>query len=206
MPALARSPKTRAKSRKPAPRASAKRAMDPAIDPAKEFPALAELIGYLQGLTHRADLNVLTEILSTANITLKDIKKAAVFGKKGYRRNCIASSPWFELLVLTWRSGHCTPIHDHRGVSCAFKVIHGVGREIRFEVTESRLICPTNTEHMQPGYVCAAADDAIHQVANMQKPGHDLVTLHIYSPRIKKMHTFDFKTSAGAEVGDVYAR
>lgn len=198
--AVAKRPAVR---RKPAKRA-VKPAMAPEPDPIAAFPRLAELISYLQSLNHRADLEVLSTLLENLDITVKDIKRAVVFGQKGYRRNCIASSEWFELLALTWRSGHCTPIHDHRGVSCAFKVIQGVGTEIRFEVTPSGLVCPCGTVQMQPGYVCSAEDAAIHQVANMQAAGHDLVTLHIYSPKIRKMHTYDFKTSAGAEVGNVY--
>ena len=39
----------------------------------------------------------------------------------------------------------------------------------------------------------------IHQVANMQAPGRDVVTLHIYSPPIVKMNTYCFATSEGAE-------
>jgi hypothetical protein len=38
----------------------------------------------------------------------------------------------------------------------------------------------------------------------MQAPGLDLVTLHIYSPPIRKMSTYEFKTSAGAECADKY--
>ena len=194
----------RGAAKQPAP--ARKSAMAQAPDPIGTFPKLAELITYLQSLTHRADLEVLSTLLENLDITAKDLKPAVVYGQRGYRRNCIASSDWFELLCLTWRSGHCTPIHDHRGVSCAFKVIHGVGTEIRFEVTPSGLICPCGTVQMQPGYVCADEDAAIHQVANMQQAGNDLITLHMYSPKIKKMNTFEFKTSAGAEVGDVYGK
>ncbi|QYO64773.1 cysteine dioxygenase family protein [Leptolyngbya sp. 7M] len=107
----------------------------------------------------------------------------------------------YELLALCWRSGHCTPIHDHRGVSCAFRVIHGTGTEIRFQMTPSGMVCPVQTNAMAPGYVCAAEDDDIHQVANMQAPGEDLVTLHIYSPPISKMHTYTFCVSDGADTG-----
>lgn len=168
------------------------------------FPKLAGLIVYLQGLKGRADLTVLAKMLGQLSLTRDDLKPACQFGIKSYRRNVIASSPWFELLALTWRSGHCTPIHDHRGVSCAFRVVHGVGTEIRFKQTASGLVCPVETTEMQPGYVCAAEDADIHQVANMQARGQDLITLHIYSPRIKKMHTYTYACSTGSEGTSVY--
>lgn len=170
----------------------------------KAFPKLAKLIGYLGSLSSRADLSVLTGLLSEVNITRQDILPACIFGTGGYRRNTIAESPWFELLALCWRSGHCTPIHDHAGVSCAFRVIEGTGTEIRFTMTPSGLICPAATIPMAPGYVCAAADADIHQVANMQPPGVDLITLHIYSPPINKMKTYKFATSEGAECAGKY--
>ena len=87
---------------------------------ATEFPKLAELIAYLDGLQGRADLATLRDILTRLDISREDILPACVFGQKGYRRNTICRSDWYELLANCWHSGHCTPIHDHRGVSCAF--------------------------------------------------------------------------------------
>jgi cysteine dioxygenase len=174
------------------------------VPAAERFPKLAELIGYLQGLDRRADLKVLGQLLGKLRVTRADIEPACVFGVAGYRRNVIASSPHCELLALTWRSGHCTPIHNHKGVSCAFRVVHGTGTEVRFVRTPSGLACPVGSVQMAPGYVCAAEEADIHQVANHQAPGKDLVTLHIYSPRIKKMNTYEFRVSAGAEGCDSY--
>ena len=168
-------------------------------DPHQRFPKLASFIDYLLALKGRADLSVLSSHLTALNIGPADLGPACIFGTNGYRRNVIAASEHFELLALTWRSGHCTPIHDHRGVSCAFRVIQGEGTEIRFEVTPSGLVCPVAAIKMPPGYVCAADDADIHQVANMQGEGQDLVTLHCYTPRITKMNTYQFRTSLGAE-------
>ena len=153
------------------------------------------------------DLNllwVLQAVLTEANVTRADLECVCQFGTKGYRRNTIACSDHFELLALTWRSGHCTPIHDHAGVSCAFRVVQGTGTEIRFKVMPSGTICPVSATPMPPGYICSADEEDIHQVANMQAPGEDLVTLHIYSPRIKKMKTYQFSTSEGAENCQAY--
>ena len=181
------------------------RAAEAAADsPAARFPKLAGLIAYLDTVTGRVDLAALSRMLTELRATRQDIEPACCFGVKGYRRNTISESPHYELLSLCWRSGHCTPIHDHRGVSCAFKVIEGTGTEIRFRVTDSGLVCPTAATSMPPGYLCAADDADIHQVANMQAPGLDLVTLHIYSPPIRRMNTYEFKTSAGAECCEKY--
>ena len=78
------------------------------------------------------------------------------------------------------------------------------GAKKRFRLTASGLICPAGTMEMPPGYICAAQDSDIHQVANMQAGGLDLVTLHIYSPPIHHMHTYRFATSDGAEGCEKY--
>lgn len=156
------------------------------------FPKLAPLVSYLDSLDGRADLAVLDRLLHELDVTRADIAGACQFGQKGYKRNTIKRTEWYELLALCWRSGDCTPIHDHRGVSCAFRVVQGTGTEIRFQPSPAGLICPVQTVAMPPGYVCSAADADIHQVANMQPPGQELVTLHIYSPPIQKMGTYDF--------------
>lgn len=168
------------------------------------LPKLSGILDYLEGLDRRAELPILEECLRELAVTRADIACACKFGERTYKRNTIGRSPWYELVALCWRSGDCTPIHDHRGVSCAFKVIEGVGTEIRFEATPAGLICPVQTVRMAAGYVCAAADEDIHQVCNMQAPGSDLITLHAYSPPISKMGTYEFATPS-VEARGLYA-
>lgn len=157
-------------------------------------PVLREVVDYLMGLRRRADLRVLEQLLRSAPVTREDVAPFLKFGARGYLRNVVRRTEHFELLMLCWRSGHCTPIHDHRGSSCAFKVVCGTGTEVRFSTTPSGLIVPVATHSMEPGYVCSAEDDDIHQIANMQAPGIDLVTMHIYTPPIRKMNTYSFMT------------
>jgi cysteine dioxygenase len=165
---------------------------------------LAPIVKYLDSLTGRADLDVLSRMLGSLSITLEDIRSNCIFGQKGYKRNTISKSEWYELLALCWHSGDRTPIHDHQGVSCAFKVVHGTGTEVRFQPTPSGLICPVSATEMQPGYICTALDADIHEVANFQAPGQDLVTVHIYSPPIKKMNVYEFACPMPEECQDAY--
>ncbi len=164
----------------------------PCTPPAERYPKLAELISYLDSLGTRVNLGVLDRLLSGLDVTRADIEPACIFGTKAYRRNTISRGDCYELLALCWRSGHVTPIHDHQGSSCAFRVIEGRGTEIRYRMSPAGIVCPVAAVEMPPGYVCAAHDDDIHQVANLQPAGTDLITLHIYSPPIRSMHTYEF--------------
>ncbi len=153
-------------------------------------PELAKIVDYLESLGERADLETLHELLKQVDVSREDFGCACRFGTKAYKRNTVARGEWFELVCLCWSSGHCTPIHDHEGSSCAFRVIEGQGTEIRFAMTDSGLVMPVETNLMDPGYICTADDGAIHQIANLQAPGIDLITLHVYTPALSGINTY----------------
>lgn len=163
------------------------------------FPKLRALIEYLDSLTERADLKVLDRLLSELEITAEDLRPALRFSLERYRRNTIRETDRYELVALCWKSGQRTPIHNHRESSCAFRVVEGDATETRFDRTPSGLICPALTRTLRPGHVCAAEDDDVHQVANAMPDGRELVTLHIYSPPLRRFHryTLDSPTPEG---------
>jgi hypothetical protein len=49
-------------------------------DPAAMFPKLAELIGYLDSIDHRADLATLQQLLTKLDVTRCDIASTCIFG------------------------------------------------------------------------------------------------------------------------------
>ncbi len=157
-------------------------ASPPAVSKANG-PKLAGLVAQLDQLDRLADLGNLYRLLEELEVTRDDLGPYAVFEPDRYQRNRISASDWYEFVCLCWLSGQRTPIHDHAGSSCAFRVIVGVATETRFERTSSGLVCPLWTRQHQPGYVCASEEADIHQVANTQPAGEELITLHIYSPQ-----------------------
>jgi cysteine dioxygenase len=165
---------------------------------ADRFPKLGSLLRYLDSLSARADLAVLRTLLGELRIARADLTAACHFCEEHYQRNTIKESPWYELVCLCWRSGQRTPIHDHRGSSCAFRVIDGTAMESRFELTASGLLRSTGSQDLTPGFICASHDADIHQVLNAQPAGRDVITLHIYSPPLRsfRKYTLDSPTTA----------
>ncbi len=53
---------------------------------------------------------------------------------------------------------------------------------------------PTSSEHQSAGYVCASSETDIHQVANIQGEGSELINLHIYSPRLRDFNLYSMDT------------
>ncbi|MCH8344041.1 MAG: cysteine dioxygenase family protein [Planctomycetes bacterium] len=180
--------------------------MNPATTPKAtrgSFPKLRPLLEYLDMLGTRADLATLSRLLADLDLTRDDLAPACVFGEHGYRRNRVKETDWYELVCLCWRSGQRTPIHDHAGSSCAFCVIEGVATVTSFERSPSGLIYPASTEHHDPGYVCASREADIHQVANIQPAGEDLINLHIYSPQLRNFNVYSLDTMRADEPGTV---
>ncbi len=178
--------------------------MNPSTAPTvTRFPKLQALLGYLDGLDGRADLATLRRLLGELDASAAELTPACRFNNEAYQRNLIRETRFYELVCLCWRSGQRTPIHDHAGSSCAFRVIAGVATETRFLRSPSGLVYPGSTAHRQPGYICASREDDIHQVANTQTAGRDLVTLHIYSPPLRNFNVYSLDTRSAQAPGTV---
>lgn len=151
---------------------------------------LAPLIAYLDGLSSRAPAEQVEARMRDADVSLDDVSEFVRFGERNYLRNLMKDGPWYHLLVMCWRSGQRSPIHNHDRSTCGLRVLAGVVTETSFEVTPSGLVKAVSSEDLDEGGVVVTQDSLIHQVSNLQEAGQDLVTLHVYSPPLLRMDTF----------------
>ena len=151
---------------------------------------LEPLITYLDGLTARAPVEQVEARMRDAEVTLDDVSEFVRFGERNYLRNLMKDGSWYHLLVMCWRSGQRSPIHNHDRSTCGLRVLTGVATETSFEVTPSGLVKAVSSEDLHDGGVVVTQDSLIHQVSNLQEPGKDLVTLHVYSPPLLRMDTY----------------
>jgi cysteine dioxygenase len=167
---------------------------------------LTDFFADLDGFTERISLDYLTRRLSKLEISLNDVRGHLQFGNKTYRRNLIHQGPSYQALVLCWRSGQRSPIHDHRGSSCGVRVLSGLAIETLFEQTKDGWIYATESLELSKNQVCGSEDSDIHQVSNLCPQGEDLVTLHVYSPALLVMGTYSLTDATQVEFSDpVYA-
>jgi cysteine dioxygenase len=148
--------------------------------------ALAELDNY----TGRIPLAVLGDWLARTELTLAEVRPFLRFSAEHYLRNLIYAGPAYQALVLCWRSGQRSPIHDHTGSSCGVKVIHGVATETNFAAGPNGMVYALSSRHLPAGSTCASQDSDMHQMSNLQPEGTDLITLHIYSPALVYMNMY----------------
>lgn len=152
--------------------------------------ALADLVTYLDGLEQRASVADLRQRLEGLELSIDDVAEYVEFAEERYTRNLVCDGPLYHVLVICWRSGQRSPIHNHAGSTCGMKVLRGTVTETKFETTPSELLKPiTSFDHLD-GSVSVSQDADVHQVSNLQAAGQDLVTLHIYSPPLLRMQTF----------------
>jgi cysteine dioxygenase len=135
-------------------------------------------------------------------LTAEDVASYLTFRPERYVRNRLHDGPLYQALVLCWRNGQRSPIHNHRGSHCGVKVLRGVATETLFARAPNGLVVPTASRDLPPGHTCASADEDVHQVSNLQAGGADLVTLHVYSPPLLRMEVFSLDSPAVREWDD----
>lgn len=150
----------------------------------------------------RIPLPVLIAGLKRLRVDFAAVEKFALFSPDRYRRNLMRAGPAYHALVLCWRSGQRSPIHDHRGSSCAVRIIRGEATETVFALTEQGHVYPSRTRQLPEGFMCATQDQDIHQLSNLQPAHTDLITLHLYSPPLLIMGQYSLTDSAVEEFRD----
>lgn len=145
---------------------------------------LVKMIRHMDGLTEAATTEHMADLISRANVTRQDLINACKFSDKTYARNTLAKSDWYQLLVICWRYGQGSPIHDHEGSNCAVRIVDGIATETMFEDLGNGLVEPVCTRELNADELCTANDRDIHVIENRQ-PDKELITLHLYSPPLQ---------------------
>ncbi|MEM1249629.1 MAG: cysteine dioxygenase family protein [Acidobacteriota bacterium] len=152
---------------------------------------LQALFARLDVFEERIPLSTLRRELESLVVSVEDLATACCFADDRYVRNRLHVGPAYEALLVCWRPGQESPVHDHAGSSCAFRVLGGDADEVVFTPEDGAFerLVPESDRRLPAGFVCAAQDADIHQVRN-HRSGLDLVTLHIYSPALTSMQIY----------------
>ena len=151
---------------------------------------LGEVAEMIHNLNAVPDLDDVKAWFSALLLRQRDYDAYRLFSKRKYARNLIARSSYAELLMLCWRSGQRTPIHDHGGSIGVVMVAEGCLTETMYERTPEGRVRPYNTNRWSPGAITGADVPDIHCLMNLQPEGRDLVTLHCYAPPLSVLNTF----------------
>lgn len=164
--------------------------------------SVVHLFTDLDHITGQLPLPVILNWLKESDLTTERLRDYLVFGRERYVRNLLHDGPSYQALVLCWRNGQRSPIHNHRGSNCGVKVLRGVATETAFKRAPNGLMYAVGSRDLPMGHLCASADEDVHQVSNLQAAGADLVTLHIYSPPLLRMEMFSLDSPVVHEWDD----
>ena len=167
-----------------------KKPSDPAIS--FSFKELAEELGAQQSVPSLAELYALVE---RTRISETELQPYLGFKAGNYCRHRVMRNEFVEMLVLCWKPGQRTPIHDHNGSHGAVFVHEGIMWETTFNYdAEAGLAYKAHRELRDGGLTGSELPD-IHQLGNPDVSGQDLITIHIYAPPLGVLKTYKLGSS-----------
>src|SRR5882724_3006840 len=173
------------------------------------IPSLRALIDVINNLPlEERTGDKLRQLVQRTHISETEIEKCMVFSNEGYARNLFYKNSDFEVLVMCWKSGQKSPIHDHDTCLSVEKVFSG-----NLAFTAFHRVYETADEIYQgetytgvPGDVADVAAGDIHLLDNPREFGSDAITVHFYFPPLKQMKCFNLedKTADWRKLGYLY--
>lgn len=152
---------------------------------------LAGLVERLARAGARPSFDELNALLAGVEVGADELRPYVSFKEGTYARHRVHLGEHAELLVLCWRPGQRTPIHDHAGSFGAVRVLRGVMWETLFEMGgDDDGLRYGSAREWTPGHVTGADVPDIHQLGNPDVSGQDLVTLHLYSPPLASLNVY----------------
>ena len=152
--------------------------------------SLADLIETLNAQTDAPSLKQLYNWLKNARISEAELRPYHGFKDRTYWRHLVCRNEVVEMLVLCWKPGQRTVIHDHNGSCGAVLVQQGVLWETTFNFDEQHGLRYKSVNEHQPGAVTGADVPDIHQLGNPDVSEQNLITIHVYSPPLGVLHTY----------------
>lgn len=152
--------------------------------------SLSDLAAALSGLQTPPTFAELQSLLDRAEVGDAELRPYVKFRPGTYVRTRVLRNEHAELLVLCWKPGHYTSIHDHNGSYSVIRVLRGRMRETLYDFDPTRGLCEGESHAWEPGHVTVADIPDIHRIGNADGGGEDLVTLHCYSPPFDVIRTY----------------
>ena len=177
--------------------------------PAEDQPAcrtLAALADRLMSLTAEPSLAEINAWVREVRVERAELEPFVQFKDTCYARRRVVRGEHAELLIICWRPGQRTPIHDHDGSYGTVRVCEGVMWETTFEMEDGRGLAYLTGREWRAGETTAGADiPDIHQIGNPDISGQNLITLHLYAPPLTSLNIYrlghtDSEFSPSAEI------
>lgn len=152
--------------------------------------SLQALVAALGSLKTAPSLRQIYDWLEKAEISSEELQPYIGFKEGNYWRHRVCRNEFVEMLVLCWRPGQRTPIHDHNGSHGGVKICEGLLWETTFDYDPVTGLTYKGARDYERGSVTGSDVPDIHQLGNPDVSGQDLVTIHVYAPPLGVLHTY----------------
>jgi len=149
-----------------------------------------QLVEWLQSQTTPPSIEEITARLTQVQITSTDLQPYLGFKEGNYWRHRVCRNQSVEMLVICWRPGQKTPIHDHNGSHGVVRVQEGLMWETMFTYEDAQGLRYKSGRECPTSEVTGAAEPDIHQLGNPDVSGQDLITIHVYAPPLGVLKTY----------------
>jgi cysteine dioxygenase len=151
------------------------------------FTHLAEKLNSLTSVPSLAEVN---ELVERTTIAPEEIQPYLGFKEGNYSHHRVTKNEFVEMLVLCWKPGQRTPIHDHNGSHGAVFVQQGILWETTFAYDAETGLGYESHRELRAGGLTGSEVPDIHQLGNPDVSGADLITIHIYAPPLGVLKTY----------------
>jgi predicted metal-dependent enzyme (double-stranded beta helix superfamily) len=143
--------------------------------------------------TRELGIETLKELVGALDLRDDLIQEHIRFTDPMYARNLVCRTPKFDMLVLCWKPGQVTTIHDHAGSLNVTRVFDG---QLTSRIFEERdrpapgrcLVKVANEERLTANCFSCVDVGEIHQLANTSD--RPLVTVHVYARPLRDITVY----------------
>jgi cysteine dioxygenase len=155
----------------------------------EKFQSFNELITALS----EGERNTFNHIIHSIEIPIEDFEVYTSWSKECYTRNCIINNEKFELILICWKEGDQTSIHDHDGEECWVKVIAGEFKETIYKLNDLEELDIVKSSISKKNQITYMKDFmGFHRLENVSKKRS--MSLHLYAKPIRKCRMYDEET------------
>ena len=147
----------------------------------------------------------LRKLISNLKPERAEIDRFLHFTDNRYARNLVYKTADFECLVLCWKPGQRSPIHDHASSICTVYTVEGVLSADNYRKMANGHIRADYSEDFKPGAVLSIQTSEIHQVSNLQDSSN-LVSLHFYLAPLENSYLYSVMETTCQEYQRKYTR
>ena len=147
----------------------------------------------------------LRRVISNLKPDRGEVEPYLQFNDERYSRNLVFKTEDFECLVLCWKPGQRSPIHDHANSICAVYTLKGMLSADNYRKTANGYIRADYSENFRPGDVLTIQTTEIHQVSNLQDSS-ELISLHFYLGPLENSYLYSVTDRACVPYPRTYTR